>query len=640
MIALIGAVVVVLGGLVAYAAMTLPSLSGIGAATGTIRIVDRDGRLLAQVSDTGKQRDWVPINQVAPIMQEAIVAAEDRNFYSEGAFDPARILKALVVDVILQRPAQGASTITEQVAKEAFYGQNATKSVLLKLREALLAQELDGSYSKSQILDMYLNLTYFGQSSYGIEEAAERYFGKPAADLDLSEAALLAGLPQAPSADDPYVNPGNAFARMHYVLIGLVGTGKISQSEAQAVDPLNPNGTANPAHQAAILADLRHGSPPQLGPAPSFVQYVEDELPELLQNDPSALEGSLTVTTTLDLTYQQSADQAVAQGLPRIGGGANNAALLMMNPSNGQVLAWVGSANYGDPSIDGQEDFVTLPGLQPGSSFKPYDYETGFMDGSIAPTTILQDTAAESQALGGVQDWDRKYEGPITAATALLHSRNIPTEQAAQIIGMSKIIAFAHELGVTTPISDDLSSAIGASATSVLDQAIGYSAFANGGHTVTPQTVLSIQGANGELLWTNPASTAGQTQAMTPSQAWTVTQILRQYPAYWDLNFRWPTAGKSGTTDNYLDAWYMAYTPSWVVATWVGNTVGAENRQGPMNDIFGTTGPGKYIDEPFIDSLPRPAPFQPVAGALPMTTPTPSPSATPSPSPTPTLSPS
>ena len=198
-IALIGAVVVVLGGLVAYAAMTLPSLSGIGAATGTIRIVDRDGRLLAQVSDTGKQRDWVPINQVAPIMQEAIVAAEDRNFYSEGAFDPARILKALVVDVILQRPAQGASTITEQVAKEAFYGQNATKSVLLKLREALLAQELDGSYSKSQILDMYLNLTYFGQSSYGIEEAAERYFGKPAADLDLSEAALLAGLPQAPS---------------------------------------------------------------------------------------------------------------------------------------------------------------------------------------------------------------------------------------------------------------------------------------------------------------------------------------------------------------------------------------------------------------------------------------------------------
>ncbi len=638
-------VVAILGGLILYAALTLPNLDAIGAATGTIRILDRDGRLLGEVGDNGEQRADVPLQQIAPVMQEAIIAAEDRNFYSEGALDPARVLKALVVDVILRSPAQGASTLTEQVAKEAFYGQAAEKSVLLKVREALLAQELTGQYTKPQILDMYLNLTYFGEDAYGVQEAAERYFGKPASQLDLREAAMLAGLPQAPSSYDPFVNPDGAYSRMDYVLSALVASGKISQAAARAVDPLNPDGSPDPTTQAAIQADLAHGQAPQVGPAPHFVQYVEDELPQLLEDEPGAFHGSLTVTTSLDLTYQEDADSAVQEGLPRMGGGANNAALLMMDPSNGQVLAWVGSANYDNPAIDGQDDFVTLDGLQPGSSFKPYVYETGFQDGTLTPNTVLQDTAAESRALGGVQDWDREYEGGITAATALLHSRNIPTEQAAQMIGMAKIIAFAHSVGVSTPIADDLSSAIGTSATSVLDQAVGYSAFANGGHTVTPQTILKVTDASGDVLWSAPATDPGQRQVMTAAQAWAITQILLHYPAYWGLGFRWTTAGKSGTTDSYLDAWYMAYTPSWVVATWVGNTDGAENRQVPMDDIFGTTGPARYIDEPFIHSLPRPEAFAPPAGALPdcssggastCSTPTPSPTASPSP----TVSPS
>jgi penicillin-binding protein 1A len=638
-------IVAILGGLVLYAALTLPNVAAIGAATGTIRILDRNGQLLGEVGDNGEQRANVPLQQIAPVMQEAIVAAEDRDFYTEGAFDPARILKALVVDLVLRSPAQGASTITEQVAKEAFYGQAADKSVLLKVREALLAQELAGQYSKGQILDMYLNLTYFGEDAYGIQEAAERYFGKPASQLDLSEAAMLAGLPQAPSSYDPYVNPEGAYTRMDYVLNALVASGKISQAAANAVDPLNPDGSPNPAIQAAIEADLAHGQVPQVGPAPHFVQYVEDELPQLLQDEPGAFYGNLTVTTTLDLTYQENADRAVAEGLPAMGGGANNAALLMMDPSNGQVLAWVGSANYNDPAIDGQDDFVTLDGLQPGSSFKPYVYETGFQDGSITPNTILQDTAAESQALGGVQDWDREYEGDITAATALLHSRNIPTEQAAQMIGMSKIIAFAHSVGVSTPIADDLSSAIGTSATSVLDQAVGYSAFANGGDTVTPQTVLRVTDSSGDVLWSAPATDPGERQAMTAPQAWSITQILRGYPDYWGLDFRWPTAGKSGTTDSFVDAWYMAYTPSWVIATWVGNTDGAENRQAAMDSIYGTTGPARYIDAPFIDSLPRPAAFEAPGGAFDGcstggSSPCPTPTTSPSASPSPTVSPS
>ncbi len=639
--ALCGLGVATLGALVAYAAMTLPSIKSIGTATGTIRILDRHGTLMATVGHNGAQT--VPINQIAPVMQQAMVAAEDRNFWKEGAFDPGRILKAAVIDVILRRPAQGASTITEQVAKEAFFGQGANKSLLVKLREALLAQQLSGRFSKAQILDMYLNLTYFGHNAYGIQEAAERYFGKPASQLDLPEAALLAGLPQAPSAYDPDTNPGAAFQRMAYVLASMVEVGDISKARAQAVDPLNSDGSPNQAHQTAILADLKNGQAPQTGPAPHFVQYVEDELPQLLQDQPSALQGNLTVTTTLDLADQEKANRAVANGLKAIGHRANNAALLMMDPSNGQVLAWVGSANYSDPSIDGQADFVTLGGLQPGSSFKPYDYETGFIDGTITPNTILQDTARESRALGGVQDWDRLYEGPITAETALIHSRNIPTEQAAQMIGMPKIAAFAHSLGVTTPISDNLSSAIGTSATSVMDQAIGYSAFANGGHTVSAQTILSIRDSSGHVLWTPGGAAASQRQVMTPQQAWTMTQILQRYAGYWGLDFRWPTAGKSGTTDGYLDAWYMTYTPSWVVATWVGNTDGAHDRQAPMDGVFGTTGPGQHIAVPFVNSLTRPARFQAPPGATPIPTltptPTPTPSATPTPTPTTTPTP-
>ena len=665
-VALAGVMVAISGSLVVYAAMTLPGLDALSSATGTIRITDRHGTLLAEVGQGGQQRATVPISQIAPIMQEATVAAEDRNFYTEGALDPARILKALVVDVVLRRPAQGASTITEQLAKEAFFGQGASKSLLLKLREALLAQEISGTYSKQQVLDMYLNLTYYGQNAYGVQDAAERYFGKPAAELNLSEAALLAGLPEAPSANDPYLNPGNAFNRMHYVLIALVATGKVSQADAQAVDPLNPDGSPNAAHQASMLADLKNGRGAQLGPAPHFIQYVEDQLPELLQDDPGALRGNLTVTTTLDLTDQQKAVTAVQQGLPQIGHQANNAALLMMDPSNGEVLAWVGSASYSDPSIDGQEDFVTLPGLQPGSSFKPYVYETGFKNGTLTPQTILQDTAQESRKLGGVQDWDRRYEGNITAADALLHSRNIPTEQAAGMIGMPNIIDFAHSLGITTPIADNLGSAIGDSATSVIDQGIGYSAFANGGHTVSPQAILQIKDGNGDLLWSDAGASASQSQPMTPPQAWAVTNILRGYPAYWHLPFRWPTAGKSGTTDSYVDAWYVSYTPSWVVVTWVGNTDGAQNRQAPMDGVFGTTGPGLHIAAPFVNSLPRPAPLQAPPGAAPScpsaeaasgsgfatalpsgcatptptSTPTPTPtrSASPSPTPTPTTS--
>ncbi len=658
-LAFFGAIVLVLTGLVVYAALTLPNINDIGQATGTIKILDRHGNLIAEVGHDAQQRITVPLSQIAPIMQEAQLAAEDRNFYSEGAFDFPRVVKAVIDDLILRRPAEGASTITQQLVKQAFFGAQASKDPLRKIREALLAQEIEGKWSKQEILDQYLNITYYGENAYGVEEAAQRYFGKHASQLDLPEAALLAGLPEAPSGNDPYRNPDGAYQRMHYVLSGLVEMGKLSQAQADAVDPLVGGTSPSPAdaalqqkNQQAVQADLLNGhSGITVGLAPHFVQYIEDELQTQFADDPSYLDGNLTVTTTLDLGIQQKADNAVQQGVANIKHGANNGALLMIDAHTGDILAMVGSADFSDNSIAGQFNVVTSGTRQPGSSFKPFVYEQGFKEGAFTPSTVLDDTLAESRQLGNVHDFDDRYLGPITAARALLLSRNVATEQAMELAGIDNVINFAHEAGITTPIHPYVSSAIGTSALKMIDLTSAYAAFANGGHKVTARGILKVVDGNGNVLedLTQPA---GEGDVMTPAQAWSITNILRNYPRTWGLDFRWPTAGKSGTTQNFIDAWYMSYTPDWVVGTWVGHTSGTSTAEVPMDQVYGVT-EAQYIAVPFVNSLPRPSAFVPVAGALSdcssqdtsfvpsqagCPTPTPSPSASPSPSLTPTPS--
>jgi membrane peptidoglycan carboxypeptidase len=408
---------------------------------------------------------------------------------------------------------------------------------------------------------------------------------------------------------------------MHYVLGGLVSMGVVTQAQADAVDPLVGGGSPSAAQQAqqqhnqqAIEADLQNGQPSNtVGPAPHFVEYVESELEQDFANDPAYLDGSLTVTTTLDLGLQEKADQDVANGVAKLGHGANNGALLMLDPSDGDILAYVGSANFSDNSIAGQYDIVRA-NRQPGSSFKPLVYETGFKNGTLTPDTILQDTRAESQQLGGVQDFDREYEGPITATQALLGSRNIATEQAMEIAGIQNVIDFATSAGITTPIAPNASSAIGTSATSMMDLATAYTAFANGGTKVMPRAILKVVDASGNVLVDN-SQPAGGTRIMTPAQAWSITNILRRYPNFWDLGIKWTTAGKSGTTDNFVDAWYTAYTPSWVISTWAGHTSGTSQAEVGMNEVFGTT-EAEYIAVPFINSLSKPAAFTPANGQV------------------------
>ncbi len=647
-----------LAGVVAYAALTLPNIDNIGKGTGTIKILDRNGALIAEVGHDARSRTTVGIDQIATVMQQATLAAEDRNFYSEGAFDLKRVLKAIVVDVILRRPAEGASTITQQLVKQSFFGQQASKDPLRKIREALLAQQIEGKWSKQRILDEYLNITYYGENAYGIENAAERYFGKHAKDLNLAESSLLAGLPEAPSFNDPYKNPDAAYARMHYVLSGLVAMGVISQQQSDQVDPLTAKGAPAPAQQQSMTADLLNGkNNTAQGPAPHFAQYIEDQLQQQFADDPSFLNGNLVVTTTLDLNIQKKAQQAVTQGVAKLKRNANNGALLMIDARTGQILAMVGSADYGNDAIAGQYN-VTLNPRRPGSSFKPYVYEEGFRNGTLKPSTILQDTQQESRKLGGVPDFDGRYLGPISASRALLLSRNIATEQAMVMAGVDNVINFAHSLGINSRLEPNASTAIGTSAVKMIEHTAAYAAFANGGHKVSAYGILKVTDANGSVL-VDKSQPAGQGDVMSPAEAWTITKILRGYAKQWSLPIKWDTAGKSGTTDNFVDAWYMDYTPDWVVATWAGHTEGANQSEIGMDQVFGTT-MASYITVPFINSLSKPSAFTPVSGALsdcstpsagvsPGTSfapqsgcPTPTPTASPSPSsiPTPIPSPS
>ena len=647
----------VLGGLVAYAALTLPNVDDIGRATGTIKILDRNGKLIAEVGHNQEQRTTVTLDKMAPILRWSTLAAEDRNFYQEGAFDIPRVAKALVVDVILRRPAEGGSTITQQLAKEAFFGAQAEKSPLRKLREALLANEIGSKYTKDQILEKYLNLIYYGENAYGVENASQRYFGKPAASLTLSEASLLAGLPQAPSYLDPLQNPAATWARQHYVLQGLVVLGKATQADVDAIDPLVGGDTTDPAqlavqqqHQQAILSDLRNGKPiANVGAAPHFVQYVENQLNQLFQaDDPSYLDGDLQVTTTLDLDIQARADQAVVAGVHKMAPqNANNGALLMIDSHTGDILAMVGSADYNNTTIAGQFNITTAE-RRPGSSFKPFVYEEGFRTGAIKPDTPLDDTRAESVALH-VTDFDNSTLGQITAARSLLLSRNISTEEAMARIGVDNVIAFAHSLGITTDLQPNVSTAIGSSSVRMIEHAAAYAAFANGGHKVSARGILKVADSSGSVL-KDLTQAADEGTVMTRAEAYSITKILRGYARQWRIPFRWDTAGKSGTTDNFVDAWYMTYTPDWVVATWTGHTDDTQTEVG-MRTLYGTE-EGQDIAAPFVNTLSRPSGFTDPGGSLtdcnvgdnggtypsgcPTPTPAPTPLATPTPTPLPT----
>jgi penicillin-binding protein 1A len=553
------------------------------------QILDRNGRLLYLKHGT-EIRTVVPLSKISPLLRKATIDLEDRNFYQHHGLDYQRLLSAAYADVTHTGIQQGASTITQQLVKRKYLSGQQTLD--RKIKEALLASDIEGRYAKDTILEAYLNEIPYGHEAFGVEAASEFYFGKHAADVNLDEATLLAGIPAAPSAYDPLKVRGLAFARerQKVVLNAMANNGDLTRQEVLLAE-------ARPVVLHVTKPDTAYN-------APHFVNYV---LNYLRKRYGAALVdgGGLKVTTSLDLGLQQKAEAIVHSEVGRfVRQGVNNGAMVAMNPNTGEIMAYVGSADFNDENIDGQFDNVDgggdpgYIGRQPGSSFKPYVYLTALSNG-YTPSTPVEDKQGN---YGGTtfHDFDNHSEGVISLRRALVESRNIPPILLMQTLGFQRVFQTAKTLGITTNLKPELGSAIGSSEIRMLDHTTAYGVFATQGIYRAPAPVLKVEDASGNTIF-KLKDTGRRVVAAQPT--YVLNDILLGYARQWGISLVGPAAGKSGTTDDSADLWYMGYTPDLVVGTWMAHTGhkadGTSVGRYPLRGLFGVT-TSVYIFKDFL----------------------------------------
>lgn len=564
----------------AYYALTLPSPDEL--ATRTVfmstKIYDRHGKLLYEVFDPkAGRRTLVPIEQMPDHLLHATIATEDKTFYSNPGFDPLAIARAAWLNLSEGEIVSGGSSITQQLVKNIFLSPE--KTFARKIQEAVLAQEITRRYTKDDILGIYLNELYYGNMAYGIEAAGQTYFAKPARELTLAEAALLAGLPQAPSIYDPYTNLEAAKVRQRIVLGLMVKEGYITQSQANAA-------WAEQLSFAPLRIDMK---------APHFVVYVRRLLEEEYGTE-MLYRGGLQVYTTLDLQMQDIAQEVAREHVASLADRhVSNAAVVAMTPQTGEILVMMGSIDFWDEEIDGQVN-VALALRQPGSSIKPVNYVAAFERG-WTPATLIMDVRTEFPNWEGPpyvpRNYDDREHGPVLVRQALACSYNIPAVKTLQFVGVPGMIEMAQRLGITTftePERYGLSLTLGGGEITLLEHTGAYNVFANGGQRVPPVAILRIEDSQGQLIQ-EYRSPQGE-QVISPQHAYLITSILSdneaRTPAFGansPLHLSRPAAAKTGTTDDWRDSWTIGYTPDLVVGVWVGNS---DNT--PMDHVPGSVG--------------------------------------------------
>jgi penicillin-binding protein 1A len=520
-----------------------------------------DGHTILAVLRGSQSRVLVESDEIAPVMKQAIVATEDKRFYEHRGVDFRGMARALWADITHSGAVQGGSTITQQFVKNQLVGSR--RSITRKLKEAVLAHELEQKWSKDTILTAYLNTIYFGNGAYGIERAARVYFGHDALKLTLPQAALLAGIPEDPSLYDPVAHPKTAKARRTVVLRLMLQQQIISpaqfRSAARAPMP-NPHDI----HLSGVV-----------GQAPYFGEYVKAQLLANKQIGPKRVYGGgLRVHTTIDLNLQRLAREAIDKWLPSTDG--PQAALVAIDPTNGDVLAM-----YGGRSFHASQFNLAVQGeRQPGSSFKPFVLATAIKDG-IAPQTTFVSKPINiflGDRYWPVHNYEGEYLGPIDLWKAISASDNSVFAQLTALVGPPNVARTAHAMGITGHLDPVFSIGLGTQAVNPLEMARAYATFANGGYRIDgsvfgdqPRTVTTITGVDGTTLYANMAV---KKQELTPAEDALLTQMLEgvvtggtgtaaQLPG-------WTVAGKTGTTENYGDAWFVGYTPQLVTAVWVG----------------------------------------------------------------------
>jgi 1A family penicillin-binding protein len=547
----------------------------------TTQILDREGNLLWEIIDpTGGRRTNISLNQISPYLLQATLATEDRYFYVNVGVDPIAIMRAIRDNLAERQIVSGASTITQQLARDVFLSpeERTETSFARKLKEAILAVEINRRYSKNQILETYFNQIYYGNLAYGVEAAAQTYFGKPASALNLAEAALLAGLPQSPALHDPYLNPDRAKARQAVVLDLMVEAGQISRAEAEA----------------ARLAALEFRDPNFRVAVPHFIAFVRQELEQNVP-PPFIYQAGLKVYTTLDPRLQAIAEEEVqAQVAALAGQNVTNGALVALDVASGQILAMVGSKDFWDTQIEGQVNMALSP-RQPASTMKPLTYLAAFEQFGWTPSTLLMDTPVRyPQADGQVYEphnIDYRIHGPVSLRAALANSYNIPAVKTLEQVGLEPLKALAARLGITTLTRSDygLSLALGSGEVSLLEMSGAYQVLANHGQRRPPTAILRITDNFGREI--EPLRPQPQ-QVVHPAHAYLITDILADNEARAPtfgvdspLRLYRPAAVKTGTSSDFRDNWAIGYTPDIVTGVWVGN---ADNS--PMRQVAGASG--------------------------------------------------
>lgn len=560
----------------------------------SVRISDRAGRLLYEsFPETGGRHQVLPLEKIPEQLIQATIATEDSHFYTNPGVEPSGILRAAWINLRGGEALAGGSTITQQVARNLLmdYAERGERTLRRKLREGWLAWQLTRHYSKDEILALYLNQTYYGGLAYGVEAAAQTYFGKPAGELSLAECALLAGLPQAPAIYDPFSDPQAALARRSAVLELMQKAGYLAPEQRDLAEREALNLAANPYPMDA----------------PHFSLMVRAKVNALLPPEVISASGGLYVQTTLDLEAQRAAEQAMARqvehlrelGQRELGYNLNNAALVALDPHTGEILAMVGSPDMQDTHHNGAINMALVP-RQPGSALKPIIYAAAFDPNRSNPwtaATSILDVQSHFVTHDGKPytpaNYDGLEHGPVPARQALASSLNIPAVLTLRKVGLPVFIELAGELGLplSTNLQEyDLSLALGGGEVPLLNLTAAYGAFANGGYRVDPYAVEEIRNARGDVLYQHIST--GPRRVLDERVAWLITNILSDDAARQIgfgrnsmLNIDRPAAVKTGTTTNYHDNWTIGYTPDLVVGVWAGNA-----SHEAMRDVNGLTG--------------------------------------------------
>ena len=528
------------------------------------RVFSADQVMLAELF--AERRDPVSIHQIPPMLITALLATEDRRFYQHSGVDIKGLVRAIIKNVIKRRYAEGASTLTQQLAKTLFLTHR--KTITRKIREAILALQLERRYTKDEILALYLNQIYLGSGAYGVGAAARTYFGSDLSQLTLSQCALIAGLPKAPSRYSPIVNPDLAYKRRNIVLAQMLAIQAIDE-QAYHVARNEPITTAPRAH------DNPH--------AIHFIQHIKETLETTIGAD-LLYKGGLTVYTTLSFEFQRAAEEAAAHGLDQLAlrMTRNNltnpkpqVGLAVLNVHTGGLMAMVGGR------ADQQTGFnrASTARRQPGSAFKPIVYalavERGFEQDQVLLDAPVVFKTTQSDKQWQPQNFSQTYAGEISLRWCLAHSKNIPAVRLIEKLGPTSVVQFAQRLGVQSNLSPNLSLALGTSEITLLELTAAYAAFANGGKFISPYGVSKVVGPTGDILW---KARPEQRIAMSRNGAAIITNMLEAVISEGTGrsagNLPGPLAGKTGTTNDFKDALFVGYSPKYAAGVWVGNDDG------------------------------------------------------------------